>query len=116
NVSVEYNPTRLEELEERLELLSKLRRRYGGSIEEVLAHADRARAELNGIEHSEERLIALRKQETSLLKHVGELAERISRARTAAGTRLAQGIVSELADLRMERALFEVGISQREDP
>src|SRR5690606_10908196 len=85
NDSVEYNPERLDELEERLELLSKLRRRYGGTIEEVLAYAERARAELDGIENSEERLIKLRKQETSLLRHVGELAERMSRARTAAG-------------------------------
>src|SRR5690606_11754958 len=115
NDSVEYNPERIDELEERLELLSKLRRRYGGSIEEVLAYGERARAELDGIEHSEERLVALRKQETSLLKHIGELAERISRARTAAGARLAQGIVAELADLRMERAVFEVGIRQTED-
>src|SRR5690606_1116300 len=116
NDTVEYNATRLEELEERLELLSKLRRRYGGTIEDVLAYADRARAELDGIEHSEERLIALRKQETALLKHIGELAERMSRARMAAGTRLAQGIIAELADLRMERAVFEVSIEQREDP
>ena len=116
NDSVEYNPGRLDELEERLEVLSKLRRRYGGSIEEVLAYAERARAELNGIEHSEERLIDLRKQEKALLKHIGELAERMSRARTAAGVRMAQGIVGELADLRMERAVFEVGISQQDAP
>jgi DNA repair protein RecN (Recombination protein N) len=116
NDSVEYNPERLDELEERLELLSKLRRRYGGTLEDVLAYADRARAELDGIEHSEERLIELRKQEKAMLKHIGELAERMSRARTAAGARLAQGIVSELADLRMERAVFEVGITRHDDP
>ena len=116
NETVEYNPSRLDELEERLELFNKLRRRYGGTIEEVLAYAERARAELNGIEHSEERLIELRKQEKALLKHVGELAERMSRARTAAGLRMAQGIVGELADLRMERAVFEVGIAQQDDP
>lgn len=114
--AIEYNPERLEELEERLELLNALRRRYGGSIEAILEYADKAREELNNIDHSEERLGELRKQENSLLKHIGELAERISRARTTAGTRLAKGIVSELGDLKMERAQFEVSLIQREDP
>jgi DNA repair protein RecN (Recombination protein N) len=113
--SVEYNPKRLEELEERLELISGLKRRYGASLELVLEYADKARDELNGIEHSEERLIELRKQETSLLRHIGELAERMSRARVAAARQLGEGIVGELADLRMVKAQFEVSIEQRED-
>jgi DNA repair protein RecN (Recombination protein N) len=116
NETVEYNPERLEELEERLELLSKLKRRYGGTIESVIAYADRARAELDGIEHSEERLTELRKRESKLLKQIGDQATKMSRARASAGQKLAAGIVSELADLRMERAVFEVGIAQYDDP
>ena len=114
--AVEYNPTRLDELEERLEVINALKRRYGASLALVLEHAEKARAELNGIEHSEERLDELRKQETSMLKHIGELAERMSRARTAAAKQLSEGIVTELADLRMAKAQFEVSIEQREDP
>ncbi len=114
--SVEYDPDRLNELEERLELIGALKRRYGGSIETVLAYADRARDEMNHIEHSEERLNELRKQEDMLLRHIGELGERMSRARLAAGRRMGEGIVAELADLRMERARFEVSILQHDDP
>ncbi|MFN8563595.1 MAG: DNA repair protein RecN [Anaerolineae bacterium] len=114
--SVEFNPTRLDELEERLETINALKRRYGVTVALVLEFADKARAELEGIEHSEERLNELRKQETLLLKHIGELAERISRARVAAARRLSEGIVRELADLRMEKAQFEVGIEQHDDP
>ncbi len=114
--SVEYDPDRLNELEERLELIAALRRRYGGSIESILAYADRARNEMNHIEHSEERLTELRKQEDMLLRHIGELAERMSKARMAAGRRMGDGIVSELADLRMERARFEVSILQEDAP
>ncbi len=113
---VEYNPARLDELEERLEAINTLKRRYGVTVELVLEHADKARAELDGIEHSEERLNELRKQETSMLKHIGELAERISRARVAAAKQLSEGIVRELGDLRMARAQFEVSIEQHEDP
>ncbi|HVU12546.1 MAG TPA: DNA repair protein RecN [Phototrophicaceae bacterium] len=113
---VEYNPDRLDELEERLEAINTLKRRYGVTVELVLEYADKARAELDGIEHSEERLNELRKQETSMLKHIGELAERISRARTAASKQLSEGIVRELGDLRMARAQFEVAIEQHDDP
>lgn len=113
--AVEYNPSRLNELEERLEVIGALKRRYGVTVELVLEFADKARAELSGIEHSEERLEELRKTETTMLKHIGELGQRISRARTAAAKHLGEGIVRELGDLRMARAQFEVAIEQRED-
>lgn len=114
--SVEFNPTRLDEVEERLELINTLKRRFGSSIELILEHVDQARAELDGIENSEERISALQEEEDRLLHHVGELAERISRARRAAAQRLSDGIVRELADLRMQKARFEVGIEQTDDP
>jgi DNA repair protein RecN (Recombination protein N) len=113
--TVEHNPERLDEIEERLELISNLRRRYGGTLESVLEYADKARNELNGIEHSEERLEELRKQEESLLRHIGEMGDRISKMRLAAGNRLAQHIVNELGDLRMERARFEVALLHHDD-
>ncbi|MBE2271117.1 MAG: DNA repair protein RecN, partial [Anaerolinea sp.] len=110
--AVEYNPVRLDEVEERLELINGMKRRYGGTIESVLAYAEKAALELDGIENSEERLIELREQEDSMLKHIGELGERISRARTAAAKRLSAEIVTELGDLRMAKAQFEVLIEQ----
>jgi DNA repair protein RecN (Recombination protein N) len=113
--AVEFNPERLNEVEERLEFITKLRRRYGATIEAVLEHAERARAELNGIEHSEERLIELRQQETKLLKQIGELGERMSRARASAGKQLGQRVVQELADLRMGKTQFEVAMEYVED-
>jgi DNA repair protein RecN (Recombination protein N) len=114
---VEYNPERLNEVEERLELIVGMKRRYNAAdIEAILAYADRAREELEGLENSEERLAELRKQETNMLKHIGELAERISRARSASAKQLSDGIVRELADLRMESARFETQIDQQDDP
>jgi DNA repair protein RecN (Recombination protein N) len=113
---VEFSPERLDELEERLELLGRLRRRYGATIEDVLTYAERAHKELTGIEHSDERLAELREKETELLRAVGELAERISEVRVKIGRKLGEKVVGELADLRMENAKFEVQITQREDP
>jgi DNA repair protein RecN (Recombination protein N) len=114
--TVEYNPERLDEIEERLELINRLRRRYGATIELVLEYADNARNELNHLEHSEERLAELLAEEEKLLRHVGELGSRISRARAAAGKDMGSRIVNELGDLRMERARFEVSITQTDDP
>ncbi len=113
---VEYNPERLNEVEERLETINRLRRRYGATIEAVLEHAERAREELNGIEHSEERLEELRQQEENLLHHIGELSAKISKVRATFGKRLGERIVAELADLRMERAQFEVAITHEDEP
>ncbi|MBE2181994.1 MAG: DNA repair protein RecN, partial [Anaerolineae bacterium] len=114
---VEYNPERLDELEERLELINQLRRRYNVTdVAGVLAYAEKARAELETLDHSEEHLNELTKQETVLLKHIGELGDRISKGRKAAARQLAAGIVSELGDLRMSNARFEAQIEQQEDP
>lgn len=114
--SIEYNPVRLNQVEERLELINKLRRRYGNSIEEIIAFADNARAELNGIEHSDERLEELRAKEFDLLQHIGEMSSKISDVRQRIGKQLSRRVSNELKDLRMERAVFEVGIEHREDP
>ncbi|MCB9452170.1 MAG: DNA repair protein RecN [Anaerolineaceae bacterium] len=112
--TVEYNPERLDEVEERLELINKLRRRYGTTIELILEYAEKSRNELNGIEHSEERLTELREEEDKLLRHIGELGGKISRVRRMFGQKLGERIVKELADLRMERAQFEVSVTQQE--
>lgn len=114
--SVEFTPERLDEVEERLELINRLRRRYGGTIETVLDYAERARAELDGIEHSEERLEELQAEEDKYLRHIGELGGKISHVRQMFGRKLGERIVQELADLRMERAQFEVAITQEDDP
>lgn len=114
--TVEYNPTRLNLLEERLELINKLRRRYGATIEAVLEYAEKSRRELDNIENSEERLAELQQKETELLQHIGEMAEKISRVRISNGKQLGKRVVDELKDLRMERAVFEVGITHVEDP
>ena len=113
---VEFSPERLNEVEERLELINQLRRRYGTTVEAVLQYAERARAELDGIENSEERLTELRADEEKLLRHVGEVAERVSKVRGMIGGKMAEKIVGELGDLRMERAQFEVSITRKPDP
>lgn len=113
--TVEFNPERLEEIEERLETIRLMTKRFGATIPDVLAYAEKSRGELEGIENSGARIAELQTQETALLKQIGELGERISRSRRKAADKLAAGIVRELGDLRMQSAQFSVGIEQRDD-
>jgi len=112
---IEYNPQRLDQVEERLDLLHSLQRKYGVGIDAVLGHAETARAELEAITHSEERLRDLESAEGRLLSHLGERGAELSRARREAGERLKHAIEEELADLRMEGANFVVDLSWEDD-
>ena len=113
---VEFNPQRLEEVEDRLALIRNLKRKYGDTIEEVLAYADRAEQELSQLEHADERLAALAEEEHRLLQRVGELAATLSARRQQAAAQLAQEVEAVLADLRMPHTRFHVHITQEEDP
>lgn len=112
----EYDPRRLDEIEERVELLNRLKRKYGGTIEAVLEHAANVRAELDAITYSEARLEELRAEEDRLLHAIGDAAAALSRVRREAADRLTEAIVRELADLKMEGARFEARITREPDP
>lgn len=113
---VEYNPRRLEQIEERLTLLSALKRKYGATVEEVLAYGERARAELEELTTSEERLGELHDQERRLIAELGAAAQVLSLARRAAARRLAEAVQREIADLRLTGGRFAVRFELRPDP
>jgi DNA repair protein RecN (Recombination protein N) len=112
--SIEFNPKRLDQVEERIDLIKSLQRKYGATIEDVLAFGENAAHDLETITHASERLEQLRKQEESLLKKIGKRGQALSKARRDAGERLAQGIEAELRDLRMDGARFGVDLQWEE--
>jgi len=112
---VEFNPRRLNQVEERLTLIRNLQRKYGDSIEDVLAFAERARRDLDTIEHSGERITELQAEEERLLNEIGQAGAALSQQRREAGERLAVGIEAQLAELSMARAQFGVDVQWRED-
>ena len=114
--NIEFNPRRLEQVEERLDLLQRLKRKYGGSLAAVLAFAEQARAELENITHASERIEALEQQENNLLSQAGSQAARLSALRTQAAGQLARGVEAELNDLSMAGARFSVQIERSADP
>lgn len=113
---VEFDPVRLNEIEERLEVINALKRRYGVTIELVLEHAENARKELDTLENSETHLIELREKELDYLKQIGEMSANISKVRDRIGKQLSKRVESELKDLRMERTQFAVSLEQTPAP
>ena len=109
---IEYSPERLHELEERLNLINGLKRKYGGSIGEILAYGERAAEELETLDRSEERAEELKSQETDLRMQAGRLAGQLSQARQHAATRLAGAIQDEVAGLALGHAEILVDIRQ----
>ncbi|MCQ3932871.1 MAG: DNA repair protein RecN [Chloroflexi bacterium] len=112
--NIDLSPGRIDEVEIRLQQITTLKRKYGGTIEAVLEFAEKARRELDNITHSEERLAELEIEADTLLHQVGEAAYRLSQRRKAAAARLSAEIMTELKDLRMEAARFEVAVEQQE--
>ncbi len=108
---IEFNPRRLQQVEDRIYLLHGLQRKYGDTLDEVLAYAERAAVELDTISHAEERIGALEAEEADLLAELGRRGAVLSAARRAAGERMARAIEAELADLQMARASFAVDVA-----
>jgi DNA repair protein RecN (Recombination protein N) len=113
--NIEFNPRLLNRVEERIDLLNSLKRKYGNSIEEILAFGQHAREELDSITHAEERIERLAQEETELLKTLAGKAIVLSEKRQEASKALSQLVESELEDLRMANARFEVSMETRPD-
>jgi DNA repair protein RecN (Recombination protein N) len=111
---IEYDPDRLEVVEERLDLIHNMKRKYGDSIEDILAFAESASQELEGLSHSEERVEELKARETQLLSEIGQFASQLSEVRQRTSRSLSQAMEEELKELGMEKARFQVSLTQKE--
>jgi DNA repair protein RecN (Recombination protein N) len=114
--TIEFNPRRLEQVEERLDLIQRLKRKYGGTVAAVLAYARSARAELETITHASERIAELEVEEKDLLEKLAAAAAALSAQRQQAAQSLAKGVEVELDDLNMAGAQFAVDIQRHPDP
>jgi len=113
---IEYNPQRFREVEERLALIRRLERKYGETVEEVLAYAEAAEDELDAITHSDERIVELEAEEERLLEALSRRALDLSERRRDVAQELARRVERELADLQMEGARFGMAFERRPDP
>ncbi|MEA3349736.1 MAG: DNA repair protein RecN [Chloroflexota bacterium] len=114
--NVEFDPKRLDFVEERLDLINHLKRKYGDTIAEVLAFGHSAKQELDAITHASERIIELESKEQETLSELGKRAEALSRKRHSAAEKLQTALETELDDLRMPKARFRINFQPETDP
>ena len=105
---LEANPERLGEIEDRLALIDRLKRKYGSSVEAILAYAAETRRNLASLEHADERREAVRKDLTKAAAEYRKAAEALSEKRRDAARRLVRLVREELAQLGMEKTRMEV--------
>lgn len=110
---LEANPRRLEEIEDRLALIDRLKRKYGNTVEEILAHHERARHELKGLEHADERRAELEGELAKAAAEYRKAAEALSGKRREAARRLEKLVRVELAQLGMGKTRFEIYFQMR---
>lgn len=113
---LEFNPSRLHEVEERLELIANLKRKYGDTIEQIVAFGAQAQDELDSLGNWEVKTAELEQQEEALLHTLGALAAELSARRQTAGETMSRQVEQELGDLRMDRARFGVAVAQTARP
>ena len=113
---IEFNPKRLDEVEERLNLIHNLVRKYGGSIPAVITSGENTRKQLENISNASERVTVLEAEEDQLLQTCSKQAQTLSEKRKSAAGKLSKAIEVELDDLKMAAARFGVEFQTRSDP
>ena len=107
-LSYEYSPERLNELENRLDIINSLKRKYGGSIETVIEFRNSAAQELFELTGSEALRAKLMLEREQLKKTYADAASRLSEIRKNTAKQLVMGVNHELGELGMEKAKFDI--------
>jgi DNA repair protein RecN (Recombination protein N) len=113
---LEINPEEAAALEERVNLLESLKRKYGGSIANILLARDEASNGLDNIENRGEKLDLLQAQITELRSQLDAAANKLSSTRRKAAPKLAKEIAAQLKDLGFKQSAFEISLTALNDP
>ena len=111
--SFEFSPNELDEVEGRLDQLYRLKKKYGATVEDMLAYLDKCHAELDDITYAGDALARLEKDCAKAEKAARKAAEELSAARKAAAETLAQAILEELQQLDMGKIRFQVDFAEK---
>lgn len=114
--TVDHDPARLERVRARLDLLFRLVRKYGESVDDVIEEGHAARAELEVLESSDERLRELEVRERELAEALDRRAGELTELRRDGAARLEGAVAPLLAELGMEGGVFRVAFESREEP
>lgn len=108
---VDLNPAQLRELEDRLNLVQSLKRKYGGSVENVIAFGEKAAAQLAALEDRGEFLEKIAQREKAARKELDDAASKLTQARRKISRALAEKIALELRGLGFKKASFAIEIT-----
>ncbi|MCI9425603.1 MAG: DNA repair protein RecN [Flavonifractor sp.] len=103
----DFEPGELDEIESRLDVIYRLKKKYGSTVEEMLDYLERSRRELDDIQYSTDTLARLEKRRDKALKEAQKKAQALSQARVQAGEALQNRIQTELAQLDMPKVRFQ---------
>ena len=112
---VSVDPSRMEQVNERLRLYTDLSRKYGGTSEYAVAHLARAKERLEALEHGEENLIRLEQERAASAARAVKLGAALTEQRAQAAPRLEQAVAAQLADLGMPSAALTVELRTASD-
>jgi len=110
---IEYDPKRLEQVEERLYGMASLKKKYAPTLEGILTFLQKAREELGALDTHEERLKSLRRAEEEARAKCADLAQQLTRERTRGARSLEKKVEQELARLKMGRTKFKIRVEPR---
>ena len=110
----DFSPEELDAAESRADQLYRLKKKYGGSVEEMLEYLDQRRAELDAIETADDTLLLLEKQLGKAEKAVQTAGKNLTAARRQAAAELEKRIQKELRDLDMNRVRFAIDFTEKE--
>lgn len=112
---LEYDEEKLEEIENRMSLINRLKRKYGFSIDKIYEYRNESEKELNLLKEAEYRLNELIKEKDSLFNILRELSEKISTKRKKAAEFLEDRLLTELNDLNMKNIRFKVNVGKKRE-
>jgi DNA repair protein RecN (Recombination protein N) len=111
---LEYDPLRLNEIEDRLSEINQLKRKYGATISEILEYSAKIEEEIETIENKEKHIGQMEKELSSLKKDLQLEAENLSKSRKKWAKKLTKLIHQELKGLYMDKTIFEVKFEKSE--
>lgn len=109
--AADFDPGEHESISARLDAIDRAKRKYGDSIEALLAHAEESRAAIVAYESKDEYTAALAREVTDAKARLNERAKRLSAVRAAASKKLSAAVVNELKDLALASARFEIALA-----
>lgn len=112
--TLSYSADELEQIEQRLDTIFRLRRKYGATCEDILQYLERARAELDEIEFADERMEQLKNKLNFAQKAAWDAAEQLRASRKQASVGLTERVLKELSDLDMKKVRFSCEFTETE--